>query len=111
MQKHKLFTVYDEKAEAFLPPFFVPTEGIAKRAFSDCVNNKEHAFGKHPQDYSLFYMGEFFDDNGQIVLTDRKSLGNGVEFLRPELADTPEELHDGKAYTPVSDHQASGNSA
>ena len=94
MQIQKLFTVYDEKAGVFLPPFFVPTKGVAIRAFTDCINSKDHQFGKHPHDYTLFYLGEWFDTDASFSIMDKKSIGNGVEFINPELADTPEELAD-----------------
>jgi len=79
--KHILFTVYDEKAEIFLPPFFVPTIGLATRAFSDCINTPDHQFGKHPADYSLFQLGAFDDGDASFELTNKKSLGNGVEYV------------------------------
>lgn len=81
----KLYSVYDEKAEAFIPPFFVPAHGLALRAFKDCVNSKDHHFGKHPQDYTLFYLGEWDDVTGEFLLVDRKPLGNGVEFKEKSL--------------------------
>lgn len=89
---NQIYTVYDEKAEAFLPPFFVPNRGIAIRAFSDCVNSKDHQFGKHPADYTLFYLGDWDDNTAEFDLTARKSLGNGVEYRQAELKQ-PELTH------------------
>lgn len=78
----KMFTIYDEKADAFLPPFFLPTNGMALRTFADCVNDDKHAFGKNPQDYTLFSVGNFDDGTGRTFIENaNKSLGNGVEFL------------------------------
>lgn len=93
--KHLLFTIYDEKAEVFIPPFFVPTKGLATRAFTDCVNSKEHQFGKHPHDYTLFLLGEFEDGDASFELKTKQSLGNGVEFLNPEHKNTFEEFENG----------------
>lgn len=90
--KHLLFTVYDEKAEVYLPPFFVPTIGIATRAFTDSINSGEHHFGKHPADYTLFQIGEFDDHDASIITENRKTLGNGVEYITPEVL-KPTELH------------------
>lgn len=87
----QMYTVFDEKASAFLPPFCVPTHGIALRAFKDCVNSPDHQFGKHPADYTLFYCGDFDDNTGHFNLNDRKSLGNGVEFKNIDLPDNIEE--------------------
>ena len=78
---HLLFTVYDEKAQVFLPPFFVPTIGIATRAFTDAINSDTHQFGQHPSDYTLFRLGYFDDATAEMVSDDKKSLGNGVEFV------------------------------
>lgn len=84
MNQQLIFTVYDSKAETFLPPFFVPSKGIAIRAFEDCINSKDHHFGKHPADYTLFFLGEFDTDVGKFMLPETKqSVGNGVEFVNP----------------------------
>lgn len=58
----KIFTVYDCKAEAYLPPFYMAKSGQAVRAFSDMANDPTHAFYKHAEDYTLFQLG-VFDDN------------------------------------------------
>lgn len=81
----QMYSVYDEKAGAFLPPFFVPTHGIALRAFKDCVNSKDHQFGKHPADYTLFYFGDFEDADGEWINQCRKPLGTGVQFREIQL--------------------------
>lgn len=83
MMIHYLYTVHDSKAETFMPPFFVPSRGLAIRAFEDCINSDEHQFGKHPADYTLFEIGKFDTDTGEIIYQDRISVGNGVEFLNP----------------------------
>ena len=100
-----LFTIYDEKAEVFLPPFFVPTLGIATRAFSDCINGPEHQFSKHPQDYTLFQLGEFFDDDCHFELHEKKSLGNGVEFITPSTQPDFFEGQHGKTNSPIQPNE------
>lgn len=78
-----MFTVHDQKAETFMPPFFVPSKGLAIRAFEDCINSDDHHFGKHPADYTLFFLGSFDTDNGEFDLMEKQSVGNGVEFVNP----------------------------
>ena len=63
---HKLFTIYDQKAQAYLPPFFMHQTGMALRVFSDCVNSNDHQFGKHPADYTIFELGTFNDETAII---------------------------------------------
>lgn len=85
---HKIFTVYDQKAEAYLPPFFLPQTGMAVRTFSDCVNNPEHQFGAHPSDYTLSEIGTWDESDGSIsVYKMAKSLGTGVEY---KITEKPE---------------------
>ncbi len=79
---HRMFTIYDEKAKAYLPPFFLPESGMAIRAFADCINSDAHQFGKHPSDYTLFTLGGWDDTSAELNLLNRSlSLGNGVEFI------------------------------
>ena len=76
-----IFTVYDEKAHAYLPPFFMPRIEQAIRVFTDCTNSEDHQFGKHPHDYTLFHSGEFDDNSCKFLITTPKSLHNGVELV------------------------------
>lgn len=84
--KHKIFVIYDAKANAYLPPFFLPTAGMAIRSFGDCVLDDKHNFGKHPEDYSLFCAGEFDDGSGVFsVESTLLVVATGLE-LRGRLA-------------------------
>lgn len=79
---YEVFSVHDQKADAFLPPFILPRVAQAQRVFADCVNSSDHQFGAHPADYTLFRLGQFDDSSGQFLLErSKQSLGNGVEFL------------------------------
>jgi hypothetical protein len=85
--KLKMFTVYDDKAKAYLPPFFQPTTEMAVRVFDDTVNSVDHSFSKHPGDYTLFEVAEFDDAKGHFIqYSANKNLGTGVEFKRTQPA-------------------------
>jgi len=77
--KKIIFSVYDEKAEAFLQPFFLDTKGLAIRAIVDCMNDPKHNFSMHSSDYTLFQLGEF-DQVDATITVNKTSLGNLVEF-------------------------------
>jgi len=80
--KFGIFAIYDTKAAAHLPPFFLPTRGLAIRAFTDCVNDSTHQFSKHPEDYTLFLVGNFDDVSGEIDMPNvRENLGHGSQFV------------------------------
>lgn len=78
----QIFTVYDSKAEAFITPFFMQNIPTAVRVFGDMVNSHDHAFAKHPEDYTLYHLGSYDDDNGNFNLMESKSsLGVGIQFV------------------------------
>lgn len=79
--RHKVFAVFDSKAEAYLQPFFTYTAGQATRSFSDAVLDEGHQFHKHAGDYTLFQIGEYEDENGVLSSTSHINLGCALEYL------------------------------
>ena len=49
-----IVAVRDLKASAFVHPHLQVSDGVAVRAFSDAVLDKNSAVSAHPQDYQLF---------------------------------------------------------
>lgn len=79
----KIYTVHDGKAEAFLQPFYALTDGAAIRSFTDLLEQND-MFKKYPQDFTLFALGVYEETSGVITPCTPRSLGNGVEFVKPE---------------------------
>lgn len=78
-----IFSVYDSKAEAYLPPFFLPTKASALRAFGDAAVDPKHQFAAHPEDYTLFELGTYDESTGVIVPHEVKiGLGSALDFCR-----------------------------
>lgn len=63
-----IVTIRDVKADLFMRPFFMQTSAAAIRTFSDEVNraDKDNTIYNHPEDYSLYEIGEF-DDNTAVI--------------------------------------------
>lgn len=79
---HSVFSVYDAKADAFLPPFILPRAQMAQRVFGDCVNSRTHQFHSHPEDYTLFHLGNFDDESGRLSPKETPtSMGLGIEYV------------------------------
>lgn len=74
--------VLDSKAGAFGTPFFVPNRAFGIRSFVSAVHDKELVIGQHPEDFSLFVIGEFREDSGELVPCVPENLGVGSSFLR-----------------------------
>lgn len=64
----EVFSIRDDKAAAFLPPFFDHNEATAGRAIQEAVNDIRHPFGKHPKDYHMYSLGHFDTTTGLFDL-------------------------------------------
>ena len=79
--KFNIYAVFDSKSEAHTTPFFDHAQGRALRTFKDCCNDSEHQFGKHPEDYTLFNLGEYDDATGTITQDKITSIAQGHTLL------------------------------
>jgi hypothetical protein len=80
--KLQAYAVYDAKAMMFNRPVFAVQDGEAVRTFCDAVAHPDHHFNKHPEDYSLFRIGTYKDDNAEIVDEPNVQLITGLEAVR-----------------------------
>jgi len=80
-----VYNIYDEKARAFLRPFFMPTMAAARRAVATIVNGEDdHIFKTNPSDFTLFEIGSYDDNDGLITgYLNKLSLGCLVELRNP----------------------------
>lgn len=74
-------SVHDNAVEAFLPPFFVRSEGEAKRAFVASSTGEGSRFAQTPNDFTLFVCGSFDDNSGVFTPYEPKRLMGGLEVL------------------------------
>lgn len=57
-----LVSVYDSKAETYTPPHPSQSKASAVREFETLVNDGgKTMISQHPEDFSLFMVGEWFD--------------------------------------------------
>lgn len=62
----RCYSIYDRKAVQYHPPFFASTDGAAVRSLSDLVNDTNTQVGRHPNDYVLFFIGDYDDQKGAM---------------------------------------------
>jgi len=83
---YRVYSVFDHPVGAYLPPFFVRSDGEALRALRATFLDPNHRFSSNPEEYSLFFLGQFDDSAGHFhVEGSPESLGNGVSILEKEL--------------------------
>ncbi len=80
------FSVYDEKAEAFMQPFFTATTGIATRNFGEWARNKDSMIGRHPEDFKLYNIGTYSDVTGTFENVPAPLLiGTAMQYLPDQM--------------------------
>ena len=81
--KYEMFAVRDSKAGVFMTPNLYQTKGVARRAFTDAVNDPNTPFSKHPDDYALFALGTYCEESGRFEsLPQPENLGLASEYIQ-----------------------------
>ncbi len=76
-----IYSVYDVKAVLYMRPFVAQADGEAARLFSDLTTDVDHPMGKHPEDYSLYRLGSFNDQDGAITVEAPECLLTGMQAV------------------------------
>lgn len=66
----QVYSIRDAKAETFNPPWFAVTHGEAERNFQRLTKDQSSMVNQFPEDYDLYHLGEYNDQNGQITTFD-----------------------------------------
>lgn len=66
----KVYSIRDAKAEVFNTPFFQKTHGEAERSFRQLCNDEKSTVATFPEDYDLYYLGEYDDNTGKMSSLD-----------------------------------------
>lgn len=80
----KVASIHDVKAEAWLTPMFFQSNGQAVRSFGDAVRDKNSEFGRHPEDYHLYVIGDFDPQTGTLTGFDPVHLIHGANIKETE---------------------------
>lgn len=79
--KLNAYTIYDVASGVYMRPFFSQADGQALRGFNDLATDAEHEIGKHPEDYTLYRIGDFNDSTGEIRGENLEKLTTGLEAV------------------------------
>ena len=80
----KLYVLHDSKSETYTAPTVNPARGQAIRSFSDAVNEGKGVLSDHPEDFTLFEIGDYDELKGEITLYPAKqSVVNGLDVVTP----------------------------
>lgn len=65
-----MFSIRDSKTGIFHYPFAKNTHGEAERDFRTTVKDEKTMLNKYPEDYDLYYLGEYDDQTGKVSSLD-----------------------------------------
>lgn len=65
----RIYSVFDNKARAYLQPWITHNSDTAKRIFAESATDAQHLFSRHAEDYTLFEIGTFDDNTGAVEST------------------------------------------
>lgn len=85
--KLQVFSIYDSKAHAHLPPFYMHNTDMAVRAVTQAVADPAHQFAKSPEDYTLFHLGQWDDETAEFQADPKKSVCNCQELVKHDYND------------------------
>lgn len=77
----KMYSVYDRKTEIHHPPAFCHNTGHALRFFTDVFTSPDNVFGKHAEDYQIFEIGTFNDEDAKLTACTPHLITSGAELM------------------------------
>ncbi len=75
------YSIFDSAVGAYMRPMFMQSDGQALRMFIDEVERPESEIGRHPEDFALFRIGAFDDNEGELAGEDPFCVGRAHELL------------------------------
>lgn len=79
----QMFAVFDSKISMYAKPFTQRSNGEALRSWMDIVQDEQSSINKHPEDFTLFHLGQYHEDTGTFTnLEVPLSLGPATEYIK-----------------------------
>ena len=72
--KMKAYSVFDSKAEVYSQPFFQLNDAVAQRIIANAANSEGHNYNLNPEDFELWCIGEYNDEDGMMTPSKTKIL-------------------------------------
>lgn len=81
--KYGIYVIKDSKV-AFDVPFCDTNDQSAVRGFTFAINRPDQMMNANPNDYFLFKVGEFDNENGKIKAITPDLICSGIDVYRSE---------------------------
>lgn len=74
-------SIFDKATEAYMRPFMAQSTGQAMRMFTDETLREGSDLAAHPEDYALFHIADFHDNNGLVEPREPQLLARAHEVI------------------------------
>lgn len=92
--KSTVAAIFDSKVKIFTQPYLFVNKGAALRTWQEAANDPQSPYCKHPEDFTMFIVGEYNDETGILThLTAFESLGNALQFKNIQQQNNVTNLH------------------
>jgi len=78
----KMYSVKDEKVNTFGVPFCQPNDVQASRMLSRAVNDKDLQLSMYPEDFSLYQIAIFDDEDGKVTANQPKLICSAISLKK-----------------------------
>lgn len=78
----QMYVVRDTQAEASMPPMYRENVGVAMRDFEMAVHSADNPMSKNPDDYVLYHVGTYDDENMIVTGMDPVRIITGLEAYK-----------------------------
>jgi len=79
--KVQCYAIFDACSGIYEKPFFSTADELVKREFQDVATVADHPISRHPEHYSLWRLGIFNNENGDIQNEQNECLWTAIEAI------------------------------
>ena len=81
----RFYCVFDSKTEQFAFPFHAKSDVEVVRSIdSDFKRNSESIYVLYPEDFSVWFVGEFNQDSGEFVSVSKVKVADFTDFVKKD---------------------------
>lgn len=113
MKEQKLYTIYDHKADMYLPPVIFKNDEMACRSIALQIAGDKSMISQFPSDYSIVEIGDWNCDNAlisssgpRVVMTITQALSK-IAIIKEEYANYFKNIYEQYAKEKKEDEKVS----
>lgn len=78
--KFNIYSIYDVKAGAYVRPIYMRSDEEMMASVFETAKDQNSGFYKHPDDYTVFLLGTFDEENAEIDFHGPKSISTVLDI-------------------------------